>query len=115
VQCRAWVYRLEHVVQSLFDNAEFAASVGRHRDPNDPACIFSTPAMKAQNAALNAAFDVNSDVLTVPFELGGDGVQVWSFRAVVQEFCTPTTIPRNASAGAEFWRLDCIYCRYPVP
>jgi hypothetical protein len=60
----------------MFDDAKFASNVAQRRNANDPTCVFSTPAMKKQNQMLQGAFNRDADELCIPFELGGDGVQV---------------------------------------
>jgi hypothetical protein len=67
---------VKEVVQSLFDDADFAENVAKHRNENDPTCVFSTAAMKHQNQMLQGAFSCDANELCIPFELGGDGVQV---------------------------------------
>jgi hypothetical protein len=76
--CRAWVVPVHQVVQSFFDDAEFRAHVSTNRDAGDPTSIFNSEAMKRLDMALGGALQPDRQFKCIPFDGGGDGVQVRS-------------------------------------
>ena len=64
------------VVQSFYDDNDFLANVSKYRDREDEASIFSSPAFETHNQLLGGAFNSDREIPCIPFELGGDGVQV---------------------------------------
>jgi hypothetical protein len=75
--CRAWNLGVKSVVQSLYNEQVFSDAVGTFR--NHHTSTFQFAAMRKVDESTGGALTTDSGPSTIPFEIGGDGVQVLNF------------------------------------